>query len=217
MREAVTDQTNESRPDSLEESALWDWIKTIVYAVILAVIIRTFILATFFVPSGSMQDTLRPGDRLVALEFIYGFRIPFTRHRILALTEPRRGDVLVFNSDNMEQLDKEKNYVKRLIGTGGERLRIVPEKADQSLRRGGRVHIDGAPIEEPASIAGKIYYPAGEYGKREIVVPDGHFFMLGDNAGNSKDSRYWGYVPKENVIGKAVAIYWPPSRMGLIR
>ncbi len=217
MQQAVTDKANRSERDSREESALRDWIKTFLYAVILALIIRTYILATFFVPSGSMEETLRPGDRLIALEFIYGFRIPFTTHRILALTEPHRGDVIVFNSDGIEKLDGKKNYVKRLVGTGGERLRIAQEKTDQSLRWGGRVHIDGKPIEEPASIAGKMYYPAGEYGSREIIVPPEHFFMLGDNVGNSRDSRYWGFMPRENVIGKAVAIYWPPSRMGLIR
>ncbi len=217
MQDAVTDKANEVERDLPKKSALRDWMMTIVYSIILALIIRTYILAAFLVPTGSMADTLRPGDRLVALEFIYGFRVPFTKHRILALTEPHRGDVIVFDSDGIEKLDKDKNYVKRLVGTGGERLRIAPEKPDLSLRWSGRVHIDGKPIEEPASIAGKMYYPAGEYGSREVVVPAEHFFMLGDNVENSRDSRYWGFVPRENVIGKAVAIYWPPGRMGLIR
>jgi signal peptidase I len=217
MQEVAADKVNEAEDDRLNNSVLRDWIKIIVYAFILALVIWTYILATFLVSTGSMEDTLRPGDRLVALEFIYGFRIPFTERRILALTEPRRGDVIVFGSDGIEKLDKDKNYVKRLIGTGGERLRIAPEKPDLSFGWGGRVHIDGKPIEEPASIAGKIYYPAGEYGKREVVVPAEHFFMLGDNVENSRDSRYWGFVPRENVIGKAVAIYWPPGRAGLIK
>lgn len=217
MPEAISDKQHEIEEDDSRPSAVSEWVKTIAYAVVLALIIRTYILATFLVPTGSMEDTLRPGDRLVALEFIYGIPIPFTKHRILALTEPHRGDVIVFNSDGIEGLDKEKNYIKRLIGTGGERLRIVPETTDRTSRWGGRVYIDGRPLEEPAIIAEKRYYSAGEYGTRELVIPPEHFFMLGDNVKNSRDSRYWGFVPRENVIGRAVAIYWPPSRIGLIR
>jgi signal peptidase I len=228
MREAIPDKQHETEEDSAKHSALWEWVKTIAYAVILALIIRTFLFATFHVPTGSMEPTLMgahnhpPGDRLIALKFIYGFPIPFTDRRILAMSEPHRGDVIIFNSKSVEKLDQGKDYIKRLVGLGGERLQIVPDKesgnpANRYSRIGGRVHIDGNPIEEPAAIAERLYYVDGSYGNHEVEIPPNHYFMLGDNVGNSRDSRFWGYVPRENVIGKAVFIYWPPSRMGLIK
>jgi signal peptidase I len=221
MQEAISDKQNEIEEDSAERSVLWEWVKTIAYAIILALIIRAFFFATFYVPTTSMVPTLHPGDRLVALKFIYGFPMPFTKHRILAMSEPHRGDVIIFNSKNVEKLDQGKDYIKRLVGLGSERLQIVPEKAsgnseNRSSRKDGRVHVDGDRIEEPAMIAERKYIAAGEYGNHEVKVPPDHYFMLGDNVENSRDSRYWGFVPQENVIGKAVVIYWPPSRIGFI-
>jgi signal peptidase I len=228
MRKATPDKQSKKEEDSAKHSILWEWVKTIVYAVILALIIRTFFFATFHVPTGSMEPTLfgaqnhPPGDRLIALKFIYGFPIPFTGRRVLAMSEPHRGDVIIFNSEGIEGLDQGKDYIKRLVGLGGERLRIVPEKADRSAlnffsQKSGRLHINGDPIEEPAPIAERRYYMAGTYGNHEVTIPPNHYFMLGDNVGSSRDSRYWGFVPHQNVIGKAVFIYWPPSRMGAIR
>ncbi len=210
------------------KTVLWEWVNTVAYAIVLAVIIRTYFLATFVVPTGSMEPTLHGavnygrGDRLIAIKFIYGFPIPFTKHRILSFAEPGRGDVIVFNSAGISRLDEGKDYIKRLVGLGGERLRIAPETMDRESAQGfrsvsGRVCINGEALEEPASIADRRYYWAGDYGRGEVVVPQDHFFMLGDNVSNSRDSRYWGFVPRENVIGRAVAIYWPPSRIGFIR
>lgn len=228
MRETIPDKRHTTEEDIAQRSVLWEWVKTIVYAVILALFIRAYFFATFHVPTGSMEPTLfgaqnhPPGDRLIALKFIYGFPIPFTGRRVLAMSEPHRGDVIIFNSKGNEMLDQGKDYIKRLVGLGGERLQIVPEEADRSAlnffsRKRGRLHIDGNPVEEPVSIAEKRYYVAGAYGNYEVKIPPNHYFMLGDNVESSRDSRFWGFVPRENVIGKAVLIYWPPSRMGLIR
>jgi signal peptidase I len=162
------------------------------------------------------------GDKIIVLKFIYGFQIPFTDKRVLAMTEPHRGDVVVFKTKGINQLDQQKDFIKRLVGLGGERVQIVPDnpywdpQRDSALHGEGHIYIDGERIQEPAAIASRTYYPDGEYGSREVSVPPDHYFMLGDNVLNSRDSRFWGFVPRQNVIGKAVAIYWPPSRIGLV-
>ncbi len=210
-------------------AVLWEWAKTIIYAIILALFIRTFFLQTFKIPTGSMEPTLHGamnygrGDKIIVVKFIYGIPIPFTDHRILSITEPKRSDVVVFKTKDIRGLDQRKDFIKRIVGLGGERLQIVPDNSywnpeGNELRKGrGHVYIDGKRLEEPAAIAERSYYPAGQYGQGEITVPEGYYFMLGDNGLNSRDGRFWGFVPRENVVGKAVAIYWPPSRIGLVR
>jgi signal peptidase I len=207
---------------------LWEWAKTIIYAILLALFIRTFFLQTFKIPTGSMEPTLRgamnygTGDKIVVIKFIYGIRIPFTDRKILALTEPKRGDVIVFKTKGIPLLDQRKDFIKRVVGLGGERVRIVPRNPNwnpeyEDVEYGmGYIYINGERLESPAAIAERNYYPDGDYGKTEISVPEDHYFMLGDNGLNSRDSRFWGFVPRENVIGKAVAIYWPPGRIGVI-
>jgi signal peptidase I len=222
MQEDTTDKKEESGFSRFRNSFLGEAVKTVACAIVLALFIRTFVLATFFVPSASMKPTLVEGDRLVALICIYGFPIPFTGKRLFAMTEPHRGDVIIFNSTDVEGLDEGKNYIKRLVGLGGERLSIARDeslenRADTFFRSVGRVHIDGESLEEPPGVAEKQYVQAGKYGTSEVTVPPDHYFMLGDNVRNSLDSRYWGFLPRGNVIGRAVLIYWPPSRMGLIR
>lgn len=211
------------------ESVLWEWLKTVIYAVILALFIRAFFLQTFKIPTGSMEPTLRGamnygrGDKIIVLKFIYGFRIPFTDHRVLSMTEPKRGDVIVFKTKGIPQLDQRKDFIKRLVGVGGEKIRIVPDnpywdpEVDETFRGEGHIFVNDDRLEEPKSVAERTYYPVGEYGREEIFVPEEHYFMLGDNGLNSRDSRFWGFVPNDNVIGKAVAIYWPPSRIGLVK
>jgi signal peptidase I len=81
------------------------------------------------------------------------------------------------------------------------------------IEGGGHIYINDQVLQE-AKISGRVYYPAGPYGEEEVVVPEDMYFMLGDNSLNSRDSRFWGFVPRENILGKAVAIYWPPRRIG---
>ncbi len=225
-------KSKEKDPVGIEqtwESIMWEWVKTIIYAVILALFIRTFFLQTFKIPTGSMEPTLRgamnygQGDKIIVLKFIYGVRIPFTDRRILAISEPERGDVIVFKTEGIEKLNQRKDFIKRLAGLGGERFQIVPDNPRwdpdiyETLSGEGHIYIDGNLVEDPKSISERSYYPAGEYGRGEIEIPEDHYFMLGDNVLNSRDSRFWGFVPRENVIGKAVAIYWPPGRISLVR
>lgn len=229
MPETVSEGNEKIGGERSWESVLWEWAKTILYAILLALFIRAFFLQTFRIPTGSMEPTLRGamnygrGDKIIVIKFMYGFRIPFTDQRILAMTEPERGDVIVFRTKGIPQLDQRKDFIKRVVGLGGERVQIVPDnplwnpEEHETIKGEGRIYIDGKRLEAPAAIAERMYYPDGEYGRGAITVPEDHYFVLGDNGLNSRDSRFWGFVPHENVIGKAVAIYWPPNRIGLVR
>lgn len=182
-----------------------EWTESIIIAVILALIIRTFVIQAFKIPSGSMIPTFKVGDRIFVSKFIYGARIPFTDWSLPAVRKPQRGDIIVFRSPE----DKKKDFVKRLIALSGEEVEI----------RDGRIYINDKAIEEPSSIRSVYYYNAGEFGAEGQItkVPEDAYFALGDNSASSRDSRYWGFVPKKNVIGKVLFIYWPVFRMKVIK
>lgn len=161
-------------------------IESVAIAVILAVIIRLFVLEPFYIPSGSMEPTLQEFDRIIVSKLHYHFQAP------------KRGDIIVFKYP----LDPKRNFVKRLIAVGGETVAL----------KNSRLYINGQPVPED-------YLPAGlrfaDFGPRE--VPEGSYFMMGDNRNNSDDSRVWGFLPEELVVGKAVLIYWPPGRAGVVQ
>jgi signal peptidase I len=182
-----------------------EWIESILIAVILALFIREFIVQAFKIPSGSMIPTFQVGDRIFVNKFIYGAKIPFTDIRLPALREPMRGDIVVFRSPESPK----KDFVKRLIAVGGETVEI----------KEGYILINGKPVQGPASIRSVYYYNVEPYGKegKSIKVPKDSYFALGDNSANSRDSRYWGFIPKKNMIGKAIFIYWPIPRMKVIK
>lgn len=187
------------------KSEIREWTESIIIALILALLIRAFIVQAFKIPSGSMIPTFQVGDRIFVNKFIYGARIPFTDIRLPAVKQPERGDIIVFVSPEVPRRD----FVKRLIARGGEKLEI----------KNGNIYIDGKQIEGPLSVRSNYYYNRGDYGKEGdvITVPKDSFFVLGDNSANSRDSRYWGFVPKKNLIGKAMCIYWPIKRMRFIK
>ncbi len=187
------------------KSQLREWIESIVIAVVLALIIRAFIVQAFKIPSGSMIPTFEIGDRIFVNKFVYGARIPFTNFRFPAVSQPKRGDIIVFVSPETPQ----KDFVKRLIAIGGETVEI----------REGRIRINGKAIEEPASIRNIYYYNRGDFGGEGLAlkVPEGSYYVLGDNSASSRDSRYWGFVPKRNIIGKAIVVYWPVNRIRTLK
>lgn len=161
-------------------------LESIIIAVALAVIIRVFILAPFFIPSGSMIPTLMEGDRIIASKITYRF------------TAPKRGDIIVFKYP----VDNKTDYVKRLIGLGGETVEL----------KNNRLYINGQMMPEN-------YLPQGvrldNFGPEK--VPEGEYFMMGDNRTNSSDSRSWGTLPRKNIIGKALFTYWPLNRIHILR
>ena len=182
-----------------------EWVESIAIAVILALLIRAFIVQAFKIPSGSMIPTFSIGDRIFVNKFIYGAKVPFTNFRLPAVREPKRGDIIVFISPE----DPKKDFVKRLIAIGGQTIEI----------RDGKIYIDGKYADEPSSIRGVYYYNSGDYGKegQVITVPKDSYYALGDNSASSRDSRYWAFVPKNNLLGKVICIYWPLYRMKVIK
>lgn len=165
--------------------ALWEVIRSVLVAVILAVILRIFVVEPFYIPSRSMEPTLLPGDRIIVSKFLYHFR------------EPQRGDVIVFRYPR----DPKRDFVKRVIGLGGETVAL----------RNGKLYVDGRQVPET-------YLPPGlrfaDFGP--VRVPPGQLFVLGDNRNSSDDSRVWGFLPRDMVVGKAVLIYWPLDRIRVI-
>jgi signal peptidase I len=187
------------------KSEMREWAESIVIALVLALLIRTFVIQAFKIPSGSMIPTFEIGDRIFVSKFIYGAKIPFTDIRLPALRQPERGDIIVFVSPEAPK----KDFVKRLIALEGETVEI----------KDGNILINGKVIDGPDSVKANHYYNRGDFGKEleAVTVPKGSYFTLGDNSDNSRDSRYWGFVPKKNLIGKAVLLYWPIQRIRVIK
>lgn len=211
-----------------------EWINPFIIAIVLAIIIRTFIVQPFKIPSTSMYPTLKISDRIFVNKFLYGVRIPFTNKWSPAVRQPKRGDIIVFTSvTDLIYPEPEKEYarivgplffnksrigfrwyapryiVKRLIGKPGDKVEI----------KNGDVYINDKLLEKPVIIKGFDYFNAGDYGSENnpIIVPPGSYYVLGDNSSNSVDSRFWGFVPKGRVLGEAFIIWWPLSRIRLIK
>lgn len=175
-----------------------DWLEPIITALIIVIIIKTFIIQNFKIPSGSMEDTLLIGDRLFAVKFLYGTKIPFTNVRVFKIRDPEPGDVIVFKYP----LDPSKPYIKRCIAVGGQTVEI----------RNKKVYVDGElqELPEEAKFIDRNVLPA-DFGPRDnyppTKIPEGNLFVMGDNRDNSNDSRYWDFVPYENLRGKALFLY----------
>ena len=184
-----------------QKSALREWVESIVIAFIMAMFIREFFVQAFKIPSGSMIPTLLVGDRLMVNKLRYGPKIRFTDKRLPGFTKPKRGDIVVF----VYPEDPKRDFIKRLIAFGGETVEI----------KDGDIYIDGKHLEEPIIDKRSYYNCSGKYGLagQPVKVPLGHVFVLGDNSASSHDSRFWGFVPEENIIGRAELIYWPFNRM----
>lgn len=186
------------------KSVAREWVESIVVAFILAMIIRTFVIQAFKIPTGSMRSTLLEGDLILVNKFIYGAKIPFTDFNLPALRKPKRSDVIVF----IYPESPKKDFIKRLAGLPGETLEI----------KNGTVYINDKPLLDSV-FNQRYYYNRGEFGEegKKIKMPEDNFFVLGDNSASSQDSRYWGFVPRKNILGKALLIYWPPQRIRIIR
>ncbi len=205
------EKSKESEERSLMKEII-SWVEVIVIAVVLAWALNSFVIVNATVPSGSMQDTIQPGDRLFGLRFSYAF------------SDPQRGDIVVFRYPVDDALGTKTNYIKRIIGLPGETVEI----------RDGKIYIDGSeePLDEP--------YLKEEWTVRNdgytFEVPEGCYLMLGDNRNNSSDARYWmeraveayyeagltitqeeaeslQYVKSSQILGKAYVRYWPITKI----
>ena len=187
-----------------KKSVIREWIESIIIAFLLAMVIRTFVVQAFKIPTGSMRPTLLEGDLILVNKFIYGAKIPFTDKRLPILRDFKRGDVIVF----IYPEDTKKDFIKRLVGLPGDEVEI----------KKGSIYVNGAPLADSV-FNNRYYYNRGDFGVEgtKIIVPKDNYFVLGDNSASSKDSRYWGFVPRDNILGEAIVIYWPPNRVRIIK
>lgn len=181
-----------------KKSTFREYAEAIIIALVLAFLIRTFVVQAFKIPSGSMEPTLEIGDHILVNKFIYGIKIPFTSLRLFPLEKPKRGDVVVF----IYPLDPSKDFIKRVVAVEGDTVQIINKK----------LIINGAEVPDPHAVyKDDTIFPA-EVQKRDnfgpVTVPKGCLFVLGDNRDRSLDSRFWGFVPIEDLRGKAFIIYW---------
>ena len=179
-------------------SVLREYVEAALWALVLTLFLRAFVIQAFRIPSASMQDTLLIGDFLFVNKFEYGPKIPFTHFRLPGLRAPRRGDVIVFQFPQ----DPTKDFIKRCIATGNQTIEV----------KNKQVYLDGKAIREPYAIhTDPSVRPAG-YDYRDnfapVTVAKGQMFMMGDNRDNSNDSRYWGQLEMDLVKGRAMFIYW---------
>jgi signal peptidase I len=168
-------------------------VESLVWAVALALVIRTFIMAPFKIPSGSMRPTLIEGDRILVNKFLYRFRLP------------QRGEIIVFRYPD----DPKRPFIKRLVAMGGDTVEL----------RDGTILVNGRPASGSALFDSNRYYNQGPFGREAKVftVPPDSFYVLGDNSLSSHDSRFWGFVPRKYLIGKAMCIFWPIVRWRVLR
>jgi signal peptidase I len=178
-------------PLEFRKSTAREYFESIVITAIIALFATTYVIQAFKIPTGSMESNLLIGDHLLVNKFIYGLGSGFPA-KILPHREPRRGDVIVFKYPNSPEVA----YVKRLMGMPGDSIEM----------KGRTLYINGQALQEsytqyidPASVN-------QNYGPYD--VPQGHYFAMGDNRDNSMDSRWWGFVPRDYILGKALVIYW---------
>lgn len=190
--------TTQAAPASFNK-IIWEYAQAILIALVLAMFIRTFIVQAFKIPSGSMLQTLQIGDHIFVNKFVYGIRNPFTKAIWVEGGQPKQGDIIVF----VYPEDRSKDFIKRIIAVAGDKIEIKNKE----------VFVNGERIADPESgqridprILPKGVSPRDNYGP--VVVPDNSLFVMGDNRDHSHDSRFWGFVPVQDVKGKAFIIYW---------
>jgi signal peptidase I len=181
----------EGPQSEFKKSTVREYFESIVVTAVIALFVTTFVVQAFKIPTGSMESNLLIGDHLLVNKFVYGMSDRLFG-RVLPYKDLRRGDVIVFKYPQSPEVA----YVKRLIGLPGDKVEMI----------GRTIYIDGKPIEEKYTQyidPGSVYGHFGPY-----QVPPGQYFAMGDNRDNSQDSRFWGSVPRDHIIGKAWLIYW---------
>ncbi|MBW2148596.1 MAG: signal peptidase I [Deltaproteobacteria bacterium] len=181
-----------------KKSVIREYAEAIIIAVVLALIIRSFVVQAFKIPSGSMEPTLLIGDHILVNKFLYGIKIPFTDIRLFPIRHPQRGDIIVF----VYPVEPDKDFIKRIIGVPGDAVEI----------KNKLVYINGTPLNDPYGVhVEKTILPAGIQPRDNfgpVRVPEHRYFVMGDNRDRSYDSRFWGFVGESAIKGKAFIIYW---------
>ena len=200
-----------------------EWVEPFLIAAVVALFIRQFAVEAFKIPSGSMIPTLTIGDHLLVNKFVYGPRIPFTDTRIFTWKEPKRGDIIVFKYPENE----DKNFIKRVVGLSGDKIEIKNGKlfindepvsiapigtSDEKREGTGYPYYDKPKLydEQLGTVKHRIQYlhDQSDYNFGPKIVPAESVFVMGDNRDNSQDSRFWGFVKRNKILGRALIIYW---------
>lgn len=205
--------------DSVPEPWYVEYSKSFFPVLLFVLVLRSFIAEPFRIPSGSMLPTLEVGDFILVNKFSYGLRWPVFNNKFIEIGEPQRGDVVVFRFPEDPRID----YIKRVVGLPGDRIEYIDkqlvingnpvalefvEPYDRIIIRGGgvsRVYTEKLPNKEHAILL----YPRvrSPFQDSVEVVPDGHYFVMGDNRDDSRDSRAWGFLPEKNLVGKAFFVW----------
>jgi signal peptidase I len=195
----------EAAAGGYRKSTVREYFESICIAVILALFIRTFVVQAFKIPTGSMENNLLIGDHLLVNKFVFGPTVSSVEEKLLPIDDIKRGDVVVFKYPE----EPDRDFIKRVIGLPGETVEL----------RNKKVHVNGSPLEEPYVFFLEPPTDAKpgdadftEFDVRRnygpVTVPADHYFVMGDNRDNSQDSRYWGFLPRGFVKGKALLVYW---------
>jgi signal peptidase I len=197
-----TADTTDSEKKAKTKGKLRENIEAIAVAIILALFIRTFIVQAFKIPSGSMEDTLLIGDHILVNKFIYGVKVPFTQITAIPITDPERGDIVVFRYPE----EPDKDFIKRVVGVGGDQVEIK----DKAVYVNGQILAADFAKFTDNNIIPERFSHRDNFGP--ITVPEDKVFVMGDNRDNSHDSRFWGFVDVSAVKGEAFMIYWSWNR-----
>ncbi|MEN6330816.1 MAG: signal peptidase I [Smithella sp.] len=184
------------------KSKIQEYVEAIIVAILIALFLRTFVVQAFKIPSRSMVPTLLVGDHLLVNKFIYGVKVPFLRKTLIPVTDPKRGDIIVF----IYPKDRSKDFIKRVIGVGGDTIEIKNKK----IFLNDKEYTDTYGIYSDNVIYPGTIQPRDNFGP--VTVPREALFVMGDNRDESADSRYWGFVDLKDVEGKAMIIYWSWNR-----
>ena len=190
-----------AKPATAKKSQLRDWTEALIVAAILALIIRTFVVQAFKIPSGSMEDTLLIGDHLLVNKFIYGTQLPFSDDPVLAIRQPERGDIIVFEfpEDKDKSYFKRRDFIKRVVGLPGDTIEI----------RNKNVFVNGKRYTTPEAVFKDGNLTAGPRDNMPAIkVPENNYFVMGDNRDRSYDSRFWRFVDRSAIKGLAFIKYW---------
>lgn len=194
--------TENNKTKEKTKSKVKEYVESIIIAILIALFIRTFIICAYKIPSRSMVPTLLVGDHILVNKFMYGVKIPLLRKTIIPVSNPKRGDIVVF----IFPKDRSKDFIKRVIGVSGDKIEIKNKKIfinDKEYKDSYGIYSDN--IIYPASIQTR-----DNFGP--VTVPEKSIFVMGDNRDESLDSRFWGFVNLKDVEGKAFIIYWSWNR-----
>ena len=190
-------EDNKSKKEK-RKSKVQEYIEAIIIAILIALVIRTFVIQAFKIPSRSMVPTLLIGDQILVNKFIYGVKIPYLRKTIIPVTNPEKGDIVVFIYTN----DRSKDFIKRVIGIAGDKIEIKNKR----IFINDKEYSDSYGVYSDNLIYPGVIQPRDNLGP--VTVQLNSLFVMGDNRDESSDSRYWGFVDIKDVEGKAFIIYW---------